>query len=207
MRSTCSPRRLAIAAARSRASPRTRTCRNRRREFDCRSNVELPSLDGATGWLNSAPLTAERAAGKGGRARRLDLYLHQLAAHAYLCPRLGREIRDQGLVVIGVHSPEFAFENDIDNVRRAAKDMHVDYPIAIDNDYAIWRALNNEYWPALYIVDARGRIRYHHFGEGEYEQSESVIQQLLSEAGAGGMSRAWFRSMPAVWKRRPIGAA
>ena len=90
-------------------------------------------------------------------------------------------------MVIGVHSPEFAFEKNVDNVRRAAKDMRVDYPIAIDNDYAIWRAFKNQYWPALYFVDAQGRIRHHHFGEGEYEQSERIIQQLLAEAGSGGI--------------------
>jgi hypothetical protein len=83
--------------------------------------------------------------------------------------------------------PEFAFEKNVDNVRRAAKDMRVDYPIAIDSDFAIWRALKNEYWPALYIVDAQGRIRRHQFGEGDYEQSERIIQQLLSEAGVGGI--------------------
>jgi hypothetical protein len=91
------------------------------------------------------------------------------------------------LVVIGVHSPEFAFEKDIDNVRRAAKEMRVDYPIAVDSDHAIWRALKNEYWPALYLVDAQGRIRHHQFGEGEYEKSERIIQQLLAEAGTGGI--------------------
>ena len=92
--------------------------------------------------------------------------------------------KDQGLVVIGVHAPEFAFEKDIDNVRRAVKDLGVDYPVAIDNDYAIWRAFDNQYWPAHYFIDAKGRIRYHHFGEGEYAESEAVIQQLLAEAGA-----------------------
>ena len=89
--------------------------------------------------------------------------------------------------MIGVHAPEFAFEKNVDNVRRAAKDMKIDYPIAIDNDYAIWRAFKNQYWPALYFVDAQGRIRHHHFGEGEYEQSERIIQQLLAEAGCGGI--------------------
>jgi hypothetical protein len=92
---------------------------------------------------------------------------------------------DRGLVVIGVHSPEFGFEKAVDNVRRAAKEMRVDYPIAIDNDHAVWRAFKNEYWPAIYVIDARGLIRYHHFGEGEYEQAELVIQQLLAEAGLG----------------------
>jgi hypothetical protein len=86
-----------------------------------------------------------------------------------------------------VHSPEFEFEKNVDNVRRAAKDMRVDYPIAIDSEFAIWRALKNEYWPALYVVDAQGRIRHHHFGEGEYDRSERVIQQLLAEVGNSGI--------------------
>jgi thiol-disulfide isomerase/thioredoxin len=91
--------------------------------------------------------------------------------------------RAQGLVVIGVHAPEFAFERNIDNVKRATHDLGIDYPVAIDNNYAIWRSLNNQYWPAHYFADAQGRIRYHHFGEGEYAESEHVIQQLLKEAG------------------------
>jgi len=95
-------------------------------------------------------------------------------------------VRKTGLVVIGVHTPEFEFEHDLDNVPRAAKDMRVDYPIAVDNDYVIWSAFNNRYWPALYLVDAQGRIRHHRFGEGDYEQSEMIIQQLLTEAGIGG---------------------
>ena len=91
---------------------------------------------------------------------------------------------DQGLVVIGVHTPEFSFEHDLDNVRRAVQDMRVAYPVAIDNAYAVWSAFDNHYWPALYFADAQGRIRHHHFGEGEYQQSEMVIQQLLAEAGS-----------------------
>jgi len=91
----------------------------------------------------------------------------------------------QALVVIGVHTPEFSFEKDVDNVRRALKEMGIVYPVALDSDYAVWRAFENQYWPALYFVDARGRVRHHHFGEGEYEQSERVIRQLLTEAGAG----------------------
>ena len=90
-------------------------------------------------------------------------------------------------MVIGVHTPEFAFEHNIDNVRQAAKDMRVDYPIAIDNGYALWRAFKNQYWPALYFVDAQGHIRHHHFGEGAYAQSERIIQHLLAEAGLGGI--------------------
>src|SRR5262249_25522955 len=91
--------------------------------------------------------------------------------------------RDQGLVVIGVHSPEFAFEKSVDNVKTAIGTFKIDYPVAIDNDYAIWRAFQNHYWPAHYCIEAQGRIRHHHFGEGEYDQSERVIQQLLAEAG------------------------
>src|SRR5262249_11838237 len=94
--------------------------------------------------------------------------------------------KDKGLVVIGVHAPEFAFEKNINNVRRAMKDMRIDYPVVIDNEYAIWRAFNNQYWPALYFIDAQGRVRHHHFGEGAYDQSEMIIQRLLNEAGAGG---------------------
>ncbi len=95
--------------------------------------------------------------------------------------------RDQGLVVLGVHTPEFSFEHNLENVRRAAQDMRISYPIAIDNDYAIWNAFANNYWPALYFVDAMGRIRHHHFGEGAYEESERVLQQLLNEANAAGV--------------------
>ena len=89
-------------------------------------------------------------------------------------------------MVIGVHAPEFAFEKNLDNVRRAVKDMRIDYPVAVDNDHAIWRAFRNQYWPALYFVDAQGRVRHHYFGEGSYEQSEMIIQELLREAGANG---------------------
>ena len=86
-------------------------------------------------------------------------------------------------MVIGVHAPEFTFEKNIDNVRRAVKEMKIDYPIAIDNDYAIWRAFKNQYWPALYFVDAQGRVRHHHFGEGAYQESEMIIRALLAESG------------------------
>ena len=148
---------------------------------------ELPSLGGATEWLNSPPLTA---AGLRGKVVLVDFWTYTCINWLRTLPYVrawAEKYKDQGLVVIGVHSPEFAFEKNVDNVRRAAKDMRVDYPIAIDNDYAIWRAFNNQYWPALYFVDAQGRIRHHQFGEGEYEQSERIIQQLLAEAGAGGI--------------------
>src|SRR5438034_4604467 len=148
---------------------------------------ELPSLDSATEWINSPPLTA---AGLRGKVVLIDFWTYTCINWLRSLPYVrewAEKYKDQGLVVIGVHAPEFAFEKNLDNVRRAAKDMRVDYPIAIDNDHAIWRAFKNEYWPALYFVDAQGRIRHHHFGEGEYEQSERIIQQLLAEAGVGGI--------------------
>jgi hypothetical protein len=104
------------------------------------------------------------------------------------CPRYLRawsEKYQQGLVVIGVHTPEFPFEHELENVRRAVRQLRIEYPVAIDNDYAVWRAFDNNYWPALYFLDPRGRIRHHHFGEGEYEHSERMIQRLLAEAGGG----------------------
>ncbi len=148
---------------------------------------ELSSLGRATEWLNSPPLTA---AGLRGKAVLIDFCTYTCINWLRTLPYVrawAAKYRDQGLVVIGVHTPEFTFEQDITNVRRAVKDMRVDYPIAIDNDYAIWRGFNNEYWPALYLVDGQGRIRHHYFGEGEYEQSERMIQQLLAEAGGRGV--------------------
>jgi thiol-disulfide isomerase/thioredoxin len=148
---------------------------------------QLPSLGGATGWLGSPPLTAADLRGK---VVLVDFWTYTCINWLRSLPHVrawAEKYKDQGLVVIGVHSPEFAFEKNLDNVRRAAKDMRVGYPIAIDSDYAIWRAFNNQYWPALYFVDAQGRIRHHQFGEGEYEQSEMIIQQLLAEAGASGI--------------------
>ena len=148
---------------------------------------KLPSLDSATGWLNSRPLTA---AGLRGKVVLVDFWTYSCINWIRQLPYVrawAEKYKDQGLVVIGVHSPEFEFEKNVDNVRRAAKDMRVDYPIAIDSDHAIWRAFRNNYWPALYFVDARGKIRHHQFGEGEYERSEMIIQQLLAEAGMGGI--------------------
>jgi thiol-disulfide isomerase/thioredoxin len=147
---------------------------------------DLPSLGGATGWLNSPPLTA---AGLRGKVVLVDFWtytcINWLRTEPYV-RAWAEKYKNQGLVVIGVHTPEFAFEHEVDNVRRAVKDMRVDYPVAIDSDYAIWNAFKNEYWPALYLVDAQGHIRHHYFGEGNYEQSERIIQQLLAEAGATG---------------------
>jgi len=149
---------------------------------------EFPSLGGATGWLNSPPLTA---AGLRGKVVLIDVWTYTCINWLRTLPYVrawAAKYKDQGLVVIGVHSPEFPFEHNIDNVRRQAKDIRVDYPIAIDSDFAIWRALKNEYWPALYIVDAQGHVRHHQFGEGGYDQSERIIQQLLVEAGRSGVS-------------------
>ncbi len=148
---------------------------------------ELPSLSGATAWLNSSPLSAADLRGK---VVLIDFWTYTCINWLRTLPYVrawADKYRDHGVVVIGVHSPEFSFEHDLENVRRAAKDMRIEYPIAIDNDYAIWSAFNNHYWPALYFVDAQGRIRHHHFGEGEYEQSEMILQQLLAEAGIGGI--------------------
>jgi thiol-disulfide isomerase/thioredoxin len=144
---------------------------------------KMASLGGATQWLNSQPLTAADLSGK---VVLVDFWTYSCINWLRTLPHVrawAEKYKDQGLVVIGVHSPEFEFEKNIDNVRRAAKDMKVDYPIAIDSDHAIWRAFRNNYWPALYFVDVQGRIRHHQFGEGEYEQSERIIQQLLAEAG------------------------
>ena len=149
----------------------------------------MPSLAGATGWLNSPPLSAEGLRGK--------VVLVQFCT--YSCINWLRTLpyvrawadkyRDQGLVVIGVHTPEFEFEKNVDNIRWAAKDMRVGYPIAIDSDYAVWRAFRNNAWPAQYLVDTQGSIRHQHVGEGEYDSSERAIQKLLTEAGARGIGR------------------
>ena len=151
---------------------------------------ELSSLGRATEWLNSPPLTAP---GLRGKVVLIDFCTYTCINWLRTLPYVrawAAKYKDQGLVVIGVHTPEFPFEKDVENVRRAVKDMKVDYPIAIDNDYAIWRGFNNQYWPALYLVDGRGHMRHHYFGEGEYEQSERMIQQLLAEAGVGGVGHA-----------------
>jgi len=148
---------------------------------------QLPSLAGATGWLNSPPLTAADLRGKVVLVNFWTLtcinWLRQLP---YL-RAWAEKYQDHGLVVIGVHTPEFDVEHDLDNVRRAAKDLRVDYPVAVDNDYAIWNAFGNRYWPALYFVDAQARIRHHRFGEGDYQRSEAIVQRLLTAAGIGGI--------------------
>jgi thiol-disulfide isomerase/thioredoxin len=145
---------------------------------------EIDSLDGAAQWLNSEPLTAAELRGK--------VVLVQF--WTYTCINWIRTLpyvrawweryRPHGLVVVGAHAPEFPFERNLDNVREAARAMRVEYPAAIDNEFAIWSAFSNRYWPALYFVDAEGEVRHQHFGEGEYESSERVLQQLLTDAGA-----------------------
>jgi thiol-disulfide isomerase/thioredoxin len=146
----------------------------------------LPGFDGATGWLNSPPLTE---ANLRGRVVLVNFWTYTCINWLRTLPYVrawADRYQDHVLVVIGVHTPEFGFEHDLDNVRREVKDLGVDYPIAIDNDYAIWDAFDNHYWPALYFVDAQGQIRHHRFGEGDYEMSEMVLQQLLTEAGSAG---------------------
>jgi thiol-disulfide isomerase/thioredoxin len=151
-----------------------------------KTRSDLSALDNASTWLNSQPLTDVDLRGK----------VVLIEFWTYSCINWRRQLsyvrawaekyKDQGLVVIGAHTPEFSFEKNIENVRWAAKDMRIAYPIAIDNDRAVWRGLNNQYWPALYFADAKGKIRHNQFGEGEYEQSEKVIQKLLAEAGGNG---------------------
>ena len=143
----------------------------------------MPPLAGATGWLNSLPLTT---AGLHGKVVLVDFWTYTCINWRRTLPYVSawaEKYKAQGLVVIGVHTPEFSFEHDAGNVRDAAKEMHIDYPVAIDDHYAIWHAFGNEYWPALYLVDGRGHIRHHQFGEGGYDEAERVIQQLLAEAG------------------------
>jgi Thioredoxin like C-terminal domain/Redoxin len=150
---------------------------------------ELPSLGGATGWLNSQPLAAESLRGKAVLVQFCTYTcINWLRTLPYV-RAWDEKYKGQGLAVVGVHTPEFAFEKDLDNVRRALKNTGVVYPVMLDNDYAVWRAFKNQYWPALYLVDPRGRIRHQHFGEGDYEKSERVIQQLLAEAGAVGVGQ------------------
>ena len=150
---------------------------------------ELASLERADAWLNSPPLTASALRGK---VVLVDFWTYTCINWLRTLPYVrawAEKYKDQGLVVIGVHAPEFSFEKNLMNVGRAVKDLRVNYPVAVDNDHVIWRAFSNQYWPALYFVDAQGRVRHHHFGEGSYEQSEMIIQKLLAEAGASEVSR------------------
>ena len=154
----------------------------------------LPALDALGPWINSGPLTRQQLRGK---VVVIDFWTYSCINCIRSIPYVrawAEKYRDDGLVVIGVHAPEFAFERNPDNVRRAVADLGVRYPVSLDNDYAVWKALKNNYWPAHYFFDAQGRQRYHHFGEGNYDTSEKVIRQLLAEAGRapkdGGMAQA-----------------
>jgi len=150
---------------------------------------KFPPLAGATTWLNSPPLTP---AGLRGKVVLVDFWTYTCINWRRTLPYVrawAEKYKNQGLVVIGAHTPEFGFEKNLDNVRQAMREMNIDYPVALDSDYAIWRAFDNEYWPALYFIDAHGQIRHHQFGEGDYARSEMIIQQLLAEAGTGGTDK------------------
>ncbi|MDF2753152.1 MAG: Redoxin protein [Gaiellaceae bacterium] len=151
------------------------------------SEGRLPGFDGATGWLNSPPLTAEDVSGK---VVLVDFWtytcINWLRTLAYV-RAWAEKYRDRGLIVVGVHTPEFPFEREVENVREAASALRVEYPIALDSEYGVWQAFGNRYWPAVYIADVEGRIRQHHFGEGAYDECEWAIQMLLREAGADGV--------------------
>jgi thiol-disulfide isomerase/thioredoxin len=143
----------------------------------------LPTFDGATGWLNSSPLHPAELRGK---VVLVEFWtytcINWLRTLGYV-RAWAEKYEDRGLVVVGVHTPEFPFEEDVDNVRRAAEALGVHYPIALDPDYVLWRAFANHYWPAIYIADAEGRLRHHQFGEGDYEGCERAIRRLLRDAG------------------------
>ena len=157
---------------------------------------DLSALDRAPVWLNSEPLTAEELR---GRVVLVDIWTYSCVNWLRTLPYVrawAERYRERGLVVVGVHCPEFGFEHDLDNVRHATRELDVDYPVVIDNDFDIWQSLANRYWPALYLVDRDGRIRFHHFGEGNYEETERAIQQLLGvdeetvRVDAGGLAEA-----------------
>jgi thiol-disulfide isomerase/thioredoxin len=151
---------------------------------------QMPSLGRANAWLNSHPLSAAELRGK---VVLIDFWTYTCINWRRTLPYVrawADKYRDHGLIVVGVHTPEFSFERDVDNIRRAAREQHVDYPIAVDSDYAVWNAFDNHYWPAVYLVDARGYIRHTQFGEGDYERLEREIQQLLAEAGQSGFDPA-----------------
>jgi thiol-disulfide isomerase/thioredoxin len=152
------------------------------------SQGAMPSLDGAVAWLNSGPVSSESLRGK---VVLVDVWTYSCINSLRQLPYIqgwAAKYKNAGLVVIGVHTPEFTFEKDQANVQRAVSDLQVAYPVPMDNNYRIWQAFSNEYWPADYLVDAKGRIRYHHFGEGQYGETEKVLQQLLKENGATGVS-------------------
>ena len=158
----------------------------------------LSALDGAPVWLNSEPLTAE---GLRGRVVLVDFWTYSCVNWIRTLPYVSawdERYRDHGLAVVGVHAPEFGFEHDLDNVRRAASELGVGYPVVIDNDFTIWRSFENHYWPAVYLVDRDGRVRFHHFGEGAYEETERANP---GAAGRRGGDRSRRRGRPRRGRR------
>jgi thiol-disulfide isomerase/thioredoxin len=149
----------------------------------------LPSFDGTIAWLNSPPLSPESLRGK---VLLVDFWTYTCINWLRTLPYVrawSEKYRDHGLVVIGVHTPEFTVEHDLDNIRRAVEAMRISYPVAVDSDYAVWEAFANHYWPAIYLADAEGQIRYHQFGEGNDDRTEMVIQYLLTQAGYAGIGQ------------------
>jgi cytochrome c biogenesis protein CcdA/thiol-disulfide isomerase/thioredoxin len=164
---------------------------------------EIPSFAGATLWLNSPPLAPDALRGK---VVMVDFWTYSCINCLRALPFVEtwyEKYKDHGLVVIGVHAPEFAFEKDPANVRRAIADLKITYPVALDNDYAIWQAFNNQYWPAHYFIDAAGRVRAHHFGEGNYAESEQTIRKLLKDAGQTDLPPPGMGAMRAVGVQAP----
>ena len=149
----------------------------------------LAGFDGATRWLDTEPLTPQ---GLRGRVVLVDFWTYTCVNWLRTLPyrrAWAAKYADAGLTVVGVHTPEFGFEHDLDNVTAQTRDLGVEYPVAVDNDYTVWRAFDNHFWPALYLADVEGRVRYHHFGEGEYAMTEMAVQQLLLEAGADDLDQ------------------
>ena len=169
---------------------RTMLWRTSAKAADLPVEGRMPSLEHATTWFNSQPLTAAELQGKVVLVQFWTYTCINWLRTAPYVRAWAKKYKDQGLVVVGVHTPEFLVETNLDNVRRAVGEQQVGYPVAVDNDYAIWRAFDNNYWPAFYLVDAQGRIRHHHFGEGNYDQLEVAVQRLLADAGRKDFDRA-----------------
>ena len=166
---------------------------------------EMLGFDGATTWLNSEPLTRADLSGK---VVAVDFWTYTCINWLRTLPYLrawASTYSESGLVVVGVHTPEFGVEHDVNNVRRAVRDMGIEYPVAIDNNYAVWNAFANQYWPALYIADAEGRIRHHQFGEGDYKKSELAIRHLMADAGVDDLPKDPNRSTSAASNNRRTG--
>ena len=166
---------------------------------------QLASFDGATSWLDSDPLTPD---GLRGRVVLVDFWTYTCVNWLRTLPyrrAWAAKYAQAGLTVVGVHTPEFGFERDLDNVILRTRALGVQYPVAVDSDYGVWRAFGNHFWPAIYLADAEGRIRYHHFGEGEYAMTEMVIQQLLTDAGAKDVDQGWSTSIRRASRSPRIG--